>query len=214
MQEKYYHQVIIFFLPKEVFFTISNSWLIPFPCKNKCGFYRWVTPLRAIFCESIILDSRGRVSASKLQNVSNVHKFTKAYGSLALVETKVCWVSTQDKGGLSEYSELLSSWPIRAQNLLGGSVLSLAASIWGSSQLIGQSQYWPLLIGSSKRVSTLKKSNSGEIPSNRVSVYKQLKLWNTHSFSHQQSNCLLHFTNFIHVFCGQGHCSLRKSFRE
>ena len=140
---------------------------------------------------------KGACNASKLPNVSNVHKFTKAYGSS---RDQGVLSEYWDQGVLSKYSELLSSWPIRTLLILGSEALSLAASFWGSHHLIGQTQYWPLLIGSSKRVSTLKKSNSGEIPSNRVFVYKQLKLWNTHSLSHQHSNCLLHFYKFHSCF--------------
>ena len=95
MQEKNYHQIIFFSSQGSFFFSqypIHDSYLFH---TKKCGFCRWVTPLRAIFCESITLDSRGRVSASKLPNVSNVHKFTKAYGSLALLE--ICDSSSSNR---------------------------------------------------------------------------------------------------------------------
>ena len=139
------------------------------------------------------------VIASKLQNISNVHKFTKAYGSLALVETKVFWVSTQDKGVLSEYSELLSSWPIRTPLILGWEVVSLAASFWGSHHLIGQTQYWPLLIGSSKRVSSSKRGTNPQIEFLYISNSNyEIHI---HYLTNTQTVYFI-FTNFIHVFCG------------
>ena len=52
-----------------------------------------------------------------------------------------------------------------------------------------------------KKSVLLKKRDK---PSNRVFVYKQLKLWNTHSLSHQHSNCLLHFYKFHSCFLWSG----------
>ena len=143
MQEKFYHQIIIFFSSNGSFFYNIQFMTHTFSIQKKCGFYRWVTPLRAIFCESIILDSRGRVSASKLPNVSNVHKFTKAYGSLALLE--ICDSSSSNR-------EL---WLIRFSNR---DSMALGQSEHRRSQYGSCSHWLPLFEGP---ITWLAKLNTG-----------------------------------------------------
>ena len=146
------------------------------------------------------------VIASKLPNVSNVHKFTKAYGSLALLE--ICDSSSSNR---ELWLIRLGYWPIRELLILGSEALSLAASFWGSHHLIGQTQYWPLLIGSSKRVSSSKRGTNPQIEFLYISNSNyEIHI---HYLTNTQTVYFI-FTNFIRVFCRYGHCSLRKSFRE
>ena len=187
-----------FFFQRKFFlqYPIHDSYL--FHTEKKCGFYRWVTPLRAIFCESITLDSRGRVIASKLPNVSNVHKFTKAYGSLDLLE--ICDSSSSNR-------EL---WLIRCSMALGQS--EHRRSQYGSC-----SHWLPLFEG---LLSWLVNPTTGLfwlvplkecLPSKRVIVvkYPQIEFLyisnsnyeiHIHYLTNTQTVYFI-FTNFIHVFC-------------